>query len=193
MKSIFALILLISLALYASTTNARRDPGEYWRIVMKNEPMPVAIQRLMPRHTAPFSKENTNRHTSSSVDDLKLQEEQSFSKHFKPRPTVTAYYDDDAGEKFVAKDFESRPTVTAYYHDDDGLEQEISSFAKDFEPRPTVTAYYHDGARLKKEKLSFAQDFEPRPTAIAYYHEDAGLKQEKSSFAKDLELRPTAS
>ncbi|XP_055823932.1 organ-specific protein S2-like [Solanum dulcamara] len=122
MKSPFALILLISLALYASSTDGRKDAGEYWRIVMKNEAMPMAIQRLMPPYDA-----------------------------LEPRPTVTTYYHDDSSFK-QENSFDPRPTITAYYHDDVGLKQEKSSFTKDFEPRQIVTSYHDNEANLKEEK-----------------------------------------
>ncbi|KAK4375109.1 hypothetical protein RND71_005786 [Anisodus tanguticus] len=88
MKSPIALILLFSLALY---TDARKDPGEYWRAVMKDEPMPEAIQHLMPRpHSVPLSKEKT----------------------FEPRPNLSVYHDDtklkEAEKSLFSKDFEPK-------------------------------------------------------------------------------------
>ncbi|KAM3221338.1 hypothetical protein P3L10_020606 [Capsicum annuum] len=154
MKPPVALILLITIALYASSTDASRDPGEYWRIVTKNEPMPA----------------NCNYH-----DDAGLGQKNSFEQS----PAVTACYHDDAGFKqqktsFV-KDFEQRPTATSYRDNEADLEQE-----KSFEPRPTVTSYYHDDVGLKQEKSSFTKEFEPRPTATSYRDNEASLKNEKS-------------
>nr|XP_009778624.1 PREDICTED: organ-specific protein P4-like [Nicotiana sylvestris] len=76
MKLLVALILLFSLALYTSSTYAIKDPGEYWRAMMKDEPMPEAIKHLMPRHSVPLSKEKTDCYTSFSVGD----------EAFEPRP-----------------------------------------------------------------------------------------------------------
>ncbi|MCD9642077.1 hypothetical protein HAX54_028711 [Datura stramonium] len=111
MKSPIALIILFSLALY---TNARKDPGEYWRAAMKDEPMPEAIQHLMPRS----HKEKADCHKSS----------------FEPRPNVSSYHDDT---KLKEANFEPRPNVSNYHDDDAGLKQE-----KDFEPRPNVSVYH---------------------------------------------------
>ncbi|KAJ8530969.1 hypothetical protein K7X08_025700 [Anisodus acutangulus] len=123
MKSPIALILLFSLALY---TDARKDPGEYWRAVMKDEPMPEAIQHLMPRpHSVPLSQEKTDCDKSS----------------FEPRPNVSVYHDDtklkEAEKSLFSKDFEPRPNVSSYHDDDAGLKQE-----KDFEPRPNISVYH---------------------------------------------------
>ncbi|XP_009762892.1 organ-specific protein P4-like [Nicotiana sylvestris] len=181
MKSLFPLILLVSLALYTSNSDARKDPGEYWRDVMKNEPMPEAIKHLMPRHSVSLSKEKTDCYTSSSVG----------GEAFEPRPNVSVYHDDaklkEAEKSKFSKEFEPRPSTTSY-HDDTGLKQE-KSFAEEFEPRPSLTSY-HDDAGLKQEK-SFAEEFEPRPS-ITTYLDDAGLKQEKS-FAEEFEPRPNVS
>ncbi|KAK6784026.1 hypothetical protein RDI58_017480 [Solanum bulbocastanum] len=156
MKSLFALILLISLALYASSTYARRDPGEYWNIVMKNEPMPIAIKHLMPRYDVPFEPRPTV--TAYYHDDASLKQEKSFE----PRPTATSYHDNEVSLK-GEKSFEPRPSTTAYHHDNVGLKQEKSSFIKDFEPRPTTTSYRDDEVSLKEEK-----SFEPRPNVSMY-------------------------
>ncbi|WMV37008.1 hypothetical protein MTR67_030393 [Solanum verrucosum] len=145
MKSLFALILLISLALYASSADARRDPGEYWRIVMKNEPMPIAIQHLMPRYDAPFEPRPTI--TAYHHNDTALKQEKSF----KSRPTATSYRDNKVILK-GEKSFEPRPSATGYHHDDVSLKQEKSSFTKDFEPRPIATSYRDDEVMSLKNK-----------------------------------------
>ncbi|XP_060176061.1 organ-specific protein S2-like [Lycium barbarum] len=134
MKSPITLILLFSLALYA---HARKDPGEYWRAVMKDEPMPEAIQRLIPRpHSVPLSKEEADCHTSSSVGGREA---------FEPRPNVFVYHDDtklkDAEKSVFSKDFEPRPNISSYHDDDTSLKQE-KSFAEDFEPRPNISVYH---------------------------------------------------
>ncbi|CAN4087143.1 unnamed protein product [Withania somnifera] len=121
MKSPIALlIVLFSLALY---TDARKDPGEYWRDVMKDEPMPKAIQHLMPRS----HKEKTDCRKSS----------------FEPIPNATSYHDDS---KLKEADFEPRPNLSSYHDGDVGLKQQ-----KDFEPRPNVSSYHDDGAGLKQK------------------------------------------
>ncbi|PHU04491.1 hypothetical protein BC332_25313 [Capsicum chinense] len=136
MKSPIALLFLLSLALY---TDARKDPGEYWRDVMKDEPMPKAIQHLMPRS-----------HKEIKTDCDK-------SSDFEPIPNVSSY-NDDTKLKEEEKDFEPRPNVSSYHDDDTGLKQE-----KDFEPRPNASSYHDEDIGLRQEK-----DFEPRPNASSY-------------------------
>ncbi|XP_055807905.1 organ-specific protein S2-like [Solanum dulcamara] len=123
MKSPIALILLFTLALY---TNARKDRGEYWREVMKDEPMPKAIQHLMPRS----HREKSDCHKSS----------------FEPRPNVSSYHDDDVGVK-QERDFEPKSNASSYHDDNVGLKQK-----KVFEPRPNLSSYHDDDADLKQEK-----------------------------------------
>ncbi|OIT34660.1 PREDICTED: organ-specific protein S2-like [Nicotiana attenuata] len=135
MKSVVALILLFSLALYTSNTNARKDPGEYWRAVMKDEPMPEAIKHLMPRHSVLLSKEKTDYCTSPSVG----------GEAFESRPNISVYQDEaklkEAEKSLFTKDFGPMPNVTGYHDDDAGLKQE-KSFAEDFEPRPNIFMYH---------------------------------------------------
>ncbi|OIT02417.1 PREDICTED: organ-specific protein P4-like [Nicotiana attenuata] len=135
MKSHVALILLFSLALYTNNTDARKDPGEYWRGVMKDEPMPEAIKNLMHRHSVLQSKEKTDCYTSSSIG----------GEAFEPRPNLSVYHDDanlkEAEKSLFTKDSEPRPSATQYHDDDAGLKQE-NSFADDFEPRPNLSVYH---------------------------------------------------
>ncbi|XP_009759773.1 organ-specific protein P4-like [Nicotiana tabacum] len=135
MKLHIAVIQLFSFALYTSSTNARKDPGEYWRVVMKDELMPEAIKHLMLRHSVPLSKEKTDCYTSSSIG----------GETFEPRPNMSGYHDDaklkEAEKLLFTKDFEPRPTITGYHDDDAGLKQE-KPFTKDFKPRPNASVYH---------------------------------------------------
>ncbi|OIT27517.1 PREDICTED: organ-specific protein S2-like [Nicotiana attenuata] len=131
MKSLVALILLFHLV----CTNARKDPGEYWRAVMKDEPMPEAIKHLMPHNSVPLPKEKIDCYTSPSVG----------GEAYEPRPNICVYHDDatlkEADKLLFTKDFEPRPNVTSYHDDDAGLKQE-KSFAEDFGPRPNISIYH---------------------------------------------------
>ncbi|MCE7766552.1 organ-specific protein, partial [Pseudomonas putida] len=108
---------------------------EYWRAVMKDEPMPEAIKHLMPRHSVPLSKEKTDCYTSSSVG----------GEASEPKPNLYVYHDDanlkEAEKSLFTRDFEPRPSATGYHDDDVGLKQE-KSFAEDFEPRPNLSVYH---------------------------------------------------
>ncbi|XP_075112884.1 organ-specific protein P4-like [Nicotiana tabacum] len=135
MKLHVALILLFSFALYTSSTNARKDPGEYWRAVMNDEPMPEAIKHLMPQHSVPLSIEKTDCYTLPSTG----------GEAFEPRPNLSVYHDDaklkEAEKLLFMKDFEPRPTITGYHDDDAGLKQE-NPFTEDFKPRPNASVYH---------------------------------------------------
>ncbi|XVF01120.1 hypothetical protein REPUB_Repub04eG0060700 [Reevesia pubescens] len=174
MKSFLSFFAFLSLLLFADTVAAaRKDAGEYWRAVMKDEPMPEALEGLVQIDAvSSSSNEKTNCHTPATSFELK--EEKIIVEDFeRPRPK----------KKSFADDFEPRPNVSAYGDDDDLKGEKSSSFAKDFEPRPNVSAY-GDDADLKGEKSSsFAKDFEPRPNVSAY-GDDAGLKGKKKSFTR---------
>ncbi|CAJ2642752.1 organ-specific protein P4-like [Trifolium pratense] len=47
MKSTLVVFLLFSLLLVANLSFARKDPGEYWKNMMKGEAMPEAIKELI--------------------------------------------------------------------------------------------------------------------------------------------------
>nr|XP_009614593.1 organ-specific protein S2-like [Nicotiana tomentosiformis]XP_016477141.1 PREDICTED: organ-specific protein S2-like [Nicotiana tabacum] len=115
MKSPVALILLFSLALCTCSIDGRKDPREYWRVVMKDEPMPEAIKHLMPRHSVLLSKEKTDCYALSSVG----------GEAFEPRPNLFVYHDDtklkEAETSLFMKDFEPSPSATGYHDDDTGL------------------------------------------------------------------------
>ncbi|KAI3804961.1 hypothetical protein L1987_26881 [Smallanthus sonchifolius] len=59
MRSISAILFLFSLLLLANLSDARKGPEEYWGSVMKDEPMPKALQDvLIPGSSALRDKEN---------------------------------------------------------------------------------------------------------------------------------------
>ncbi|KAJ8763509.1 hypothetical protein K2173_002392 [Erythroxylum novogranatense] len=47
MKHLFAFLVLFSLLLMVNLIHARREPEDYWRNVMKDQPLPEAIKNLM--------------------------------------------------------------------------------------------------------------------------------------------------
>ncbi|KAK1423867.1 hypothetical protein QVD17_19176 [Tagetes erecta] len=48
MRSLLPFIILFSFLLIARTNEARSNPTEYWRSVMKDEPIPKTIQDVLP-------------------------------------------------------------------------------------------------------------------------------------------------
>ncbi|KAH1040410.1 hypothetical protein J1N35_042153 [Gossypium stocksii] len=138
MKSFLPLFAFMSLLLFAGTTAAaRKDGGEYWRAVMKDQPMPEALEELVRIKAASAgSDEKTKCHTPAGIE---LKE-----------------------EKIIVEDFEPRPNVSAYGDDANLKGEKSSSFAEDFEPRPNVSAYGDNDAGLKGEKKSFTSEFEPK-------------------------------
>eukprot|EP00258_Populus_trichocarpa_P008344 XP_002313805.3 organ-specific protein P4 isoform X7 [Populus trichocarpa] len=181
MKSSYTFFILFSLFSFANVIGARKDTGEYWRAVMKDQPMPEAIHGLIRETTlSSVSNEKADCHTTES------NEKNNFVKDFGPQPTATSYDNDikPAKDKSFSKDVHPNSQLFLY---NDGVVKGERSFAEDLEPRPNVSVY-HDDATLKGEK-SFPEDFEPNSQLFLY--NDGDVKGERS-FAEDVEPRPTA-
>ncbi|PWA73420.1 Organ specific protein [Artemisia annua] len=52
MRSISVFLFLFSILLVASLNDARLGPEEYWRSVMKDDPMPKAITDFLDQHSS---------------------------------------------------------------------------------------------------------------------------------------------
>ncbi|KAK8564316.1 hypothetical protein V6N13_005450 [Hibiscus sabdariffa] len=111
---------------FADTLSAaRKDAGEYWRAVMKDQPMPEALMELVRIEAASAgSDEKTKRGTLASIELLKGDKiiVEDFERPIRPKG--------DEKKSTFSDDFEPRPSVTAYVDD-----EKSSSFAEDFEPR----------------------------------------------------------
>ncbi|XP_030470397.1 organ-specific protein S2-like [Syzygium oleosum] len=160
-------LVVVAILIFTSTTDARKDPGEYWVSIMKEEPMPEAIEGLLHAINPASDQPHLTSLSEKEADchgDNKLEDDGRFAGDFEPRPNISAYGDDaKLKEKKFSEDFEPRPNISAY-GGDTRLKQK--KFREDFEPRPNISAY-GDDAQLKEEK-SFAKDFKPRPNISAY-------------------------
>ncbi|KAE8692645.1 Detected protein of unknown function [Hibiscus syriacus] len=174
MKTFLPFFAFLSLLLFADTiVAARKDGGEYWRAVMKDQPMPHALQGLVQIEVA-------------SAGSGELNEEMIITEDFK-RPVRPK-----GNEKTTfCEDLEPRPNASAYGDDENLKVKKSSSFAEDFEPRPTHSAYGGVSNLKRKRSSSFTEDFEPRPNASAYGDDD-NLKGERKSFTDDFEQVPDA-
>jgi hypothetical protein len=126
---------------FSISVESRKDPGEYWTSVMKDQPMPEAIQGLVHLDSAPSQPTKNANCDHSSMGTR--NKNQPFAEDFEPRPNISAYNDDDVGrekEKKFVKDFEPRPNLSAYDDDDVGQETE-KKFVKDFDPRPDASIH----------------------------------------------------
>ncbi|XP_041015853.1 organ-specific protein P4 [Juglans microcarpa x Juglans regia] len=70
MKSISAFLLLFSLFLLVlvNLSDARRDPGDYWKSIMKDQPIPEAIKGLLHRDLPYASDARENVHFLKDFD-----------------------------------------------------------------------------------------------------------------------------
>ncbi|CAK7329715.1 unnamed protein product [Dovyalis caffra] len=146
MKSSFAFFILFSLFSFANVINARKDTGEYWRAVMKDQPIPEAIQGLIradPTALPSVSNEKADCHTTES------NKKKNFVKDFGPEPTASVY---DNGikpkkGKSSSEDFDPRPNMSIYV---DGVLKGHKSVTEDFEPVPNLSIY-DNGVGLKEK------------------------------------------
>ncbi|XP_039013234.1 organ-specific protein P4-like [Hibiscus syriacus] len=147
MKTFLPFFAFLSLLLFADTiVAARKDGGEYWRAVMKDQPMPHALQGLVQIEV-------------TSAGSGELNEEIIISEDFK-RPVRP---NGNEKKSTFCEDLEPRPNALAYGDDENLKVKKSSSFAKDFEPRPNLSAYGGDANLKRKRSSSFTEDFEPRP------------------------------
>ncbi|XP_041014210.1 organ-specific protein S2-like [Juglans microcarpa x Juglans regia] len=141
---------------------ARKGPGEYWISVMKEQPMPEALQVLVPLDSSPsqLNKNADDCHTPELGAEINKLDQ--LVEDFKHKA------DHDHKQRFV-KDFEPRPNISAYGGDDDIVHESEKKFIKDFEPRPNISAYTDDHVHGSKER-AFAEEFEQTPD-VTIYHE----------------------
>ncbi|KAL7206680.1 hypothetical protein ACSBR2_019404 [Camellia fascicularis] len=90
--------------LVASSVDARTDQGEYCQVIMKDQPMPEAIEGLIIHQglvSSPLSDKKTNCHTTTEAAANNNQlvndsaEKKAFVKDFEPRP----YHDNEVDLK----------------------------------------------------------------------------------------------
>ncbi|KAG6709544.1 hypothetical protein I3842_06G137200 [Carya illinoinensis] len=124
---------------------ARKDPGEYWISVMKEQPMPEALQILVSLDSSP-SQLNKN------ADDYHMSELGAEINKL-----------DQLVEDFKHKDHDHKQRFGDVGHD-----QSEKKFVKDFEPRPNLSAYTDDQVHGSKER-AFAEEFEQAPDATIYH------------------------
>ncbi|XVF68136.1 hypothetical protein PTKIN_Ptkin10aG0179300 [Pterospermum kingtungense] len=69
MKTLLAFFIFCYLLLFANLNHARKEPaGDYWRSVMKDEPMPEAIKGLL--HEDPVSALDSDKKMNHFVKDF---------------------------------------------------------------------------------------------------------------------------
>ncbi|XP_062109064.1 organ-specific protein P4-like [Humulus lupulus] len=192
MKSTRAVLALLSVHLLCfSRTESRKDPaGEYWRSVMKDEPMPKAIAGLIMLSNSDHSTPKIPKEKTKCSDHKSTLN--SFTEDFEPVPHVTSYPDNEAKlsvKPLFTKDFEPEPQATAYPNDD--VESSVKQlFARDFEAEPQMTAYPSDDVESSVKKL-FTKDFKPSMGDVTAYHGNTNRPNaHQNSFAEDFEPTP---
>ncbi|KAH7834493.1 hypothetical protein Vadar_016618 [Vaccinium darrowii] len=89
MRALSAFFLLSLLFLFSSSCDARKDPADYWKSIMKGEPMPEKIQRLVfHQDPSSLSKEKIKKWCSSSA----IINMEHFRKDFDTSPNLIIYH-----------------------------------------------------------------------------------------------------
>ncbi|XP_047967491.1 organ-specific protein S2-like isoform X6 [Salvia hispanica] len=130
MRYTIASFLLLSLI--ACSVNARKDGGEYWQGVVKDQKV-----EGNDCHTVGFVREFEPRPSATSYVGSK--KEKSYGGDFKPRPNISAYTDDVGSKKEKSYGGHSEPPPNVSAYSDDVGSKKDKSYDGDFEPRPNVS------------------------------------------------------
>ncbi|CAJ1933485.1 unnamed protein product [Sphenostylis stenocarpa] len=213
---IIELIMRLSLALFpllfalllTVTIEARKDTGEYWKMIMKDQQMPEGLQGLLSfqLENNPMTQEQLAKDSNHDCEDpiatnaqvtlekkvftkdldtkvTKINDKSHVNTDFESKPSVSKYGDFEPRPSVTKyDDFEPRPSITKY--DDFEPRPSITKYG-DFEPRPSVTKYGDFEPRPSVTKYG---DFEPRPSLTKY-----GDFEPRPSVTKygDFEPRPS--
>ncbi|PQP95895.1 organ-specific protein S2 [Prunus yedoensis var. nudiflora] len=129
MKSLCAILALFSLLLFAKTIESRRDVGKYWKNVMKEQPMPQAIEGLLVDISDSTPKQKADCHEKVKKPFVEVEE-------FEPRPNVSSYNDDETKASLSSKDNAGPKAKQSF-----AAKEDKQPFEEDFEPRPNVSVY----------------------------------------------------
>ncbi|KAA8536116.1 hypothetical protein F0562_028594 [Nyssa sinensis] len=90
MRSISTFSVPFFLFLFINLIDARKNPEDYWKSMMKGEPMPKSIKDLVhldPPSLSNIEKEDHELHTASKTINMNR-----FIKDFDIRPSVIIYH-----------------------------------------------------------------------------------------------------
>ncbi|ONH91216.1 hypothetical protein PRUPE_8G099400 [Prunus persica] len=135
MKSICAILALFSLLLFAKTIDSRRDVGKYWKKVMKEQPMPQAIEGLLVDISDSTPKEKADCHEKVKKPFVEVEVEVEVEE-FEPRPSATSYNDHETKAELSSKDNAGPKAKQSF-----AAKEDKQPFEEDFEPRPNVSVY----------------------------------------------------
>ncbi|KAF3435596.1 hypothetical protein FNV43_RR22687 [Rhamnella rubrinervis] len=156
MKSPYAILVLLSFLLFPSTMESRNEPGAYWRSVMKDQPMPEAIHKLIPSNSAPkHSNDKTNCH-----DDVKTTK--SSIKNF----------DDKSDAPIIYLDGRAAPDATIIYRDDRAA-PDATIIYRDEQAAPDATIIYRDDKAAPDATIIYRDDKAAPDATIIYRNEQA--------------------
>ncbi|GAA0145184.1 hypothetical protein Leryth_004353 [Lithospermum erythrorhizon] len=93
MKSSLALLVIFSIVLGAYVVDARRDPENYWKAIMKDEVMPKALSDLLIQDP---SSQATGEGRLSSFREADMGR---FTRNFNAEPNVILYHSKEDNSK----------------------------------------------------------------------------------------------
>ncbi|KAJ7967341.1 Organ specific protein [Quillaja saponaria] len=91
MKSIFGLFIIFPLLLFVNLSYARNDLDQYWKTVMKEQPMPETIKELLQQDTSSMSDARKDRFVMDFDMKHNLIIYHSHDEHKKRKPSVKKF------------------------------------------------------------------------------------------------------
>ncbi|KAJ4846764.1 hypothetical protein Tsubulata_041723 [Turnera subulata] len=168
MRSVLPLFALISILLFTCKVDGRKELGEYWKGIMRDEPMPEVIQTLVEEETNSGTRKENEEEPSSNKVVLNSKEVSQ------PKPNVLLLFKGQPQEGKI-DEFEPRPNIFFYK----GSKDENSRDA--FEPKPNWFPYkgHPDEGKNCSKKENSRDAFEPKPNWFPYKgHPDEGKNGE---------------
>ncbi|KAL7002710.1 hypothetical protein U1Q18_003869 [Sarracenia purpurea var. burkii] len=106
MGSLPSSLLVLFLFLFGNLSEARRDPEEYWKRMMKGEPLPKAIRELVHgdpelAFMADEGKMEKKKWDPSSEIAINMAQ---FKKDFDTKPNLIIYHMNHAAERTETED-----------------------------------------------------------------------------------------
>ncbi|KAH7521404.1 organ-specific protein P4 [Ziziphus jujuba] len=116
MKTFFLLMIIFtfsSLLLVPNTITARKDPGEYWAVIMENQPIPKAIQGLLGNIA-------NSRNGGKFAKDFSAETSSNFwtyqgNKNVEPNEEERSF--NTNGEYLISEDFVVEPSSNLWVYD----------------------------------------------------------------------------
>ncbi|KAF5787310.1 putative organ specific protein [Helianthus annuus] len=122
MRSLTIFLFLFSLILIASLCDARADPDNYWKIVMKDKLMPTTFQDAQSQDTQRSSGADNywkivmkDELMPTMIQDAQSQDTQRSSNEDNKKDQLVTRFDTLPNLKIFTRDFNTKPNINDYH------------------------------------------------------------------------------